>query len=100
MGKNKFCQPENQFPQAETATHEFKSFNKTLNKEILFPFPLAGMKNSLRKRFHLTEKLFSQPGISDKQKKTLFQQPEKQLLLGAKKFFIKNWPTRFDNGFH
>ena len=32
--------------------------------------------------------------------KAVFYQPEKQFLLGAKKFFFKNWPPRFDNGFH
>ena len=46
----------------------FKSFNKALEKNILssqriensFTFPLDG-----NLRFRLTEKLFSQPGMSD-----------------------------------
>ena len=31
--------------------------------------------------------------------KIVYHSPEKLFLLGAKKFFFKNWPTRFDNGF-
>ena len=61
-----------------------KSFNMALNKKILFLFPLAGMKNSLKKRFHLTEKLFSKAGKSAKWREL---QPEKLFLLGVKKFF-------------
>ena len=34
----------------------FKSFNKALNKKLLFLFPLAGMKNSLKKTFPLDRK--------------------------------------------
>ena len=60
------------FHKQELPPPNFKSFKKTLNKKILFPFPLAGMKNSLKKHFHLTEKLFLQPGISDKWKKLFF----------------------------
>ena len=32
--------------------------------------------------------------------KTVLHWPEKQFLLGAKKFFFKNWPPRFHDGFH
>ena len=86
MGKNKLYQPENQFPQAGIATLEFQKLQESSElKKILFLFSLAGMKNSLRKkRFHLTEKLFPQAGISAKWKKL---QPEKLFLLGVKKFF-------------
>ena len=69
MGKNKFYQKIS-FRKEELPPSNFKSFNKALNKKILFLFPLAGIKNSLKKkRFHLTEKLFSQAGISVKWKK-------------------------------
>ena len=34
----------------------FKSFSKALNKKILFLFPLAGMKNTLKKMFPLDGK--------------------------------------------
>ena len=49
----------------------FKNFNKTRIKEHYFhltenPFTLAGMNNSLKIFFQLKEKLFSQPGTSDK----------------------------------
>ena len=48
---------------------------------------ISGMKNSIKNTFPLDGK-------------TVFHQPEKQFLLGAKKFFFKNWPPHFDNGFH
>ena len=54
------------FHKQELPLPGFKGFNKTLNKKRRFLFLLAGMKNSLKKHFHLTEKLFSQSGISDK----------------------------------
>ena len=60
------------FHKQELTPPNFKGFKKALNKKILFPFPPAGMKNSLKKHFHLTEKLFSQPGISGKWKKLFF----------------------------
>ena len=58
------------------------------------------MKNSLRKRFHLREKLFSLPVISDKWGNS-FSLARKTVLLGAIKFFCKNWLLyNYDNGFH
>ena len=84
----------------------FKIFNKApLNKTILFLLDrkfvsTSRMKNSLRKRFHLREKLFSLPVISDKWGNG-FSLARKTVLLGAIKFFCKNWlPHNYNNGFH
>ena len=72
MGKISLTSHKISFQKQDSTPPNFKSFSKAPNKKILFPFPLAGMKNSLKKRFPLTEKLFSQPGISDKSKKLFF----------------------------
>ena len=64
----------NQFPQAGIATPNFKSFNKALNEKILFPLDRKSVSTSrneefVKNSFHLTKKLFSQPGIFEKWKK-------------------------------
>ena len=73
----------------------FKIFNRALNKIIVFllewKFVSTSRKeDSLKKRFPW-EKLFSLPGISDKWKKKVFHEPEKQFLLAAMEFFCNNW---------
>ena len=71
MGKISSASQKISFHKQKLTPPNFKSFNKALNKKILFPpdrkfvLSLAGMKNSLKIRFHLTEKLFSRPGISE-----------------------------------
>ena len=113
MGKINFYQPKNQFPRAEIRfllkrllPSNFKIFNRAWNKIKLFlldrknSFPLARMKNSSKNRMP-REKLFSLPGISDKWKKQFFTSMKKQFLLGATKFYCKNWlPNNFINGYH
>ena len=89
MGKNKFYQPEISFLKQQLPPPNFKSFNKALNKKILFPFPLAGMKNSLKKHFQLTVKLFSQPGISDKWKKLFFTSQKNSFYQEQRSFSLK-----------
>ena len=57
MGKNKFYQLENQFPQAGIATPKFQKLQQgSKQKKILSLFPLARMKNSLKKTFPLDGK--------------------------------------------
>ena len=80
------------FHKQELPAPNFKSFNKALNKNMLFPFPLAGMKNSLKKHFDLTEKLFSQQGISDKWKKLFFTSQKKIFYQEQKSFSLKIGP--------
>ena len=58
------------------------------------------MKNSLKNTFPLDGKTFSQPGVSNEWKKLFLLARKKQFPLGAKRLFFKNWPPRFDNGFH
>ena len=79
----------------EFPSPNFKSFNKALNKKILFPLDRISVSTSrneefVKKTFPLMEKLFSQPGISDKWEKLLFTSLffTKQFLLGAKKVFL------------
>ena len=80
----------------------FKIFNRPLNRTILLLLDrkfvsTSQMKNSLKRLFPW-EKLFSLPGISDKCKKTA---RKTITVLGAMKFFYKNWlPHNFNNGYH
>ena len=77
------------FHKQELLAPNFKTFNKVLNNKILFPFPLAGMKNSLKKHFQLTVKLFSQPGISDKWKKLFFTSQKNSFYQEQRSFSLK-----------
>ena len=87
MGKISLTSHKISFQKQDSPPPNFKSFSKALNKKILFPFPLAGMKNSLKKHFPLTEKLFSQPGISDKSKKR-FSLARKPVSTWSEKVFL------------
>ena len=100
MEKINFYQPKNQFPQAEIRfllkrllPPNFKIFNRALNKTILFlldrKFVFTSRNEEFVKKLSPQEKQFWLPGISDKWKKTLFHQPEKQFPQGAMKFFCK-----------
>ena len=67
-----------------------------LNKTVLFLLDRKFVSTSrnkefVKRRFHLRQKLFSLPGISDEW--------EKRLLQEAMKFFCRNWlPHNFNNG--
>ena len=63
MGKNKFYQPENQFPQAGIVTSEFQKLQQS-SELTENPLPLAGMKNSLKNTFPFDQKtVFSATNI-------------------------------------
>ena len=75
-------------------TRNFKSFNKALNKKILFPLDGKSVSTSrnedfVKKRFHLTEKLFSQAGISDKWKKLSFNSQKNSFYSEQRSFSLK-----------
>ena len=112
MEKINFYQPKNQFQRGEIRFFfkrllppNFKIFNKAPNKTILFLLDRKFVFTSRNEKFvkknislgrnylHCMEYLIN--------KKTVFHQPEKQFLLGAMKFFGKNWfPHIFNNGCH
>ena len=85
---------------------------KPLNKRKLFlqarnPFLLAGMKDFVEKQFFARrKKKLPLVGISEKQKKNGFHQPENQLStcsnnLPLAGIFLKKWiPPNFNNAFH
>ena len=112
MEKINFYQPKNQFPKAEIRfilkkllPSNYKIFNRTLNKTILFLLHRKFVSTSqneefVKKRFPW-QKQFLLPGISEKWKKTVSHQPVKQFLLGTKKFFCKYWLSHnLNNGYH
>ena len=71
MGKISSTIQKISFHKQELPPPNFKSFHKALNKNILFPLDKKSVSTSqnrefVKKPFDLTEKLFSQPGISDK----------------------------------
>ena len=62
------------FPQGEIITSEFQKLQQSLGKKYCFQWTENSFTFPLDKslRSHLTEKLFSQPGITDKLQKPLF----------------------------
>ena len=103
---------ENQFPQIGIANSQFQKLQQSSEKKT----PSASQKTSvhqpectfkkyvskkikLKNTFPLDGKtVFTAKNIWQMEK-TVFYQPEKQFLLGARMFFFKNCPPRFDNGF-
>ena len=84
------------FHKQELLPLNFKGFNKALKKKILFPLDRKSVSTSrneefVQKRFHLTENMFSQPGISDQWKKLFFTSQKNSFYQEQK---------LFDNGFH
>ena len=105
--KINFYQPKNQFPRAEIRfllkrllPPNFKIFKRALNKTILFLLDRKFVSTSRNEKRFTWEKPFSLPGISDKWKKPFFTS-QKKFLLGAMKFFCKNWfPHNFNKDYH
>ena len=92
------------FHKQELPPPNFKSFNKALNKKIFFPLDRKSFSTSRNEEFVKNTFPFDGKTVFTarniwKMEKTVFHQPEKQFLLGIK-FFFKNWPPRFDSGFH
>ena len=51
MQKNKFRQPENQFPQAGIATPEFQKLQQSSVQKILFPLDRKSVSTSWNEEF-------------------------------------------------
>ena len=100
----------NQFPQIGIANSQFQKLQQSSEKKLLllhkkqvFTSRNVRLKNTFPKKLKNTfpldgKTLFTAKNIWQMEK-TVFYQPEKQFLLGARMFFFKNCPPRFDNGF-
>ena len=91
MGKNKFQQPENQFTQVGTATPKFQKLQQSFKQKNTLSVSISRNEEFVRKTFSLDGKTVFTARNIRQMEKTVFHQPEK---------LLKNWPARFDNGFH
>ena len=82
------------FHKQELPPPNSKGFNKALNKKILFPLDRKSVSTSrneefVKKRLHLTESMFSQPGISDQWKKLFFTCQKSSFYQEQRSFSLK-----------
>ena len=78
----------------EFPSPNFKSFNKALNKKILFPLDRKYVSTSRNEEiinkipFHLTERLCLQPGLAKKWEKNCFSLARKTVYTRSKEVFL------------